>query len=177
MPQNQLVVPWRPFGYWVLDDTIWFIFYILFVVTFYAHFLDKKTSFGLSRRFYIVGFFQVVFIFVLLLILFLSKQELRYAYLWLGSLATLPILIPLLFVRKAIPLFGKFFLAGMFFFVINLAYEIVALKVGLWQFPGEYIGTVNLAGVIIPIEEFIFYILISAFSALAYYEIFVDDLS
>src|SRR3989338_3791222 len=45
----------------------------------------------------------------------------------------------------------------------------------LWNFPGQYIGKINIFGLEFPFEEFFFWTIMSSVSILSYYEIFVDD--
>jgi hypothetical protein len=77
--------------------------------------------------------------------------------------------------ERIIRLFGKFTLAAGFFFFVNLTHELTALATGQWFFPGEYVGSVYLAGFFIPFEELLTFILLSTFSILAYYELYIDD--
>ena len=59
---------------------------------------------------------------------------------------------------------------------MNFIYDIAALKLGWWTFPGtEFIGWISIAGVSFPIEEFIFWIILFALGVLSYYEYFDDD--
>ena len=59
-----------------------------------------------------------------------------------------------------------------FFF---LSFELTALKLDQWRFPGENIGHVQLFGLLFPFEEFIFWIVFGTPIILSYYELFVDD--
>lgn len=48
------------------------------------------------------------------------------------------------------------------FFILHLIWEIVSLKLGLWEFNGQYIGFLNMFDVSIPIEEFVAWIILGA---------------
>ncbi len=97
----------------------------------------------------------------------------RYAYLVIGSLFGVPPLIVVIW-RKP-ELLIKFVKASMFLIFLFLSFEITALKLDQWRFPGEYIGYVSLFGVTFPLEEFFFWIVMSTAISLVYYEFFVDD--
>lgn len=95
-----------------------------------------------------------------------------YTYLWLGFLA----FIPLAYISLKRPrLFPKFLEVVPFFAFLYLAFEIIALKLGLWSFSGEYIGQVTLLGVSFPFEEFFFWIISSSAVAASYHELYLDD--
>lgn len=96
-----------------------------------------------------------------------------YAYLVLG-LFTLPPFIILLVRRYRLVL--KFLKAALYFVPLYLAYELTALPLGQWDFPGQYIGTVTILNTTLPLEEFLVWILLSSTIVLAYYELYVDDL-
>jgi len=171
---SQLVFNYRIFGFWPMDEPIWFILWVLFILTFYEHFYDREKSDYVSGRFkyVIVPTFLILFI---VLTLFAIKQDilrLPYAYFILA----LPSIIPVVYVAKIDPyLLVKFVKAGGFFFILYLIYEITALKLGQWYFPGEYIGFVKLAGVQFPFEELLFWIILSSTAILSLYEGFVDN--
>jgi hypothetical protein len=181
IPENQLVFHFRFLGLWNLDNTLWYAGMAFYLVIFYEYFFDSEKNRKLSRLskysflFLIMinsAFFILYYIFPNILF------NIRYAYLTVfAPLIFAPAIVVLFLARKnAFELFGKFTLVAIFFFFVNLLHEISALSLGQWIFPGEYIGTVHLAGVVIPIEEFVMYIVFSAYTGLAYYEIFVDDI-
>lgn len=69
----------------------------------------------------------------------------------------------------------KFIKTGVFFFMLYLIYELTAVNLGQWYFPGEYVGWVELAGARFPFEELFFWMMLSSSAVLALYEGFVDD--
>ena len=73
-------------------------------------------------------------------------------------------------------LFGKFFLTGVYFFYLTFVYEVIALKLGWWNFPAsDYIGWISIMGIKFPFEEFLFWLVLIAMASLSYYEFFDDD--
>lgn len=182
IPETQLVFHQRFFGIWNIDNTLCYMGGMLYIVVFYEYFLDVQRHRKLSRRFHYFAWLPIITSVTLVVFATIFPNllsNIRYAYLTL-ALPFVVVPIILLFVlgrRNILELLGKFSLVSIFFFIVTLTNEITALRGGQWIFPGEYIGTVHLAGVIIPIEEFMMYIMMFAFTGLAYYEIFVDDLS
>jgi len=72
-------------------------------------------------------------------------------------------------------LLGKLLKAGLFNVFLFLSFELTALHLDQWRFPGEYIGTVQIFGLIFPLEEFVIWIILGTPIILSYYELFVDD--
>lgn len=180
VPEGQLIFPQRFFGIWNIDNTLWYMGLIFYMVAFYEYFLDPYKHRHLSKRFRYFLLFPIVISAVVIVLAAVFPDTLshvRYAYLTLAlPFIVLPFILLLSLGRKKIPaLLGRFSLLSLFFFFVNLTHEITALQNNQWIFPGEYIGTVHLAGVVIPIEEFLLYIVLSGFAGLAYYEVFVDD--
>ena len=87
------------------------------------------------------------------------------------------VLIPVISVLFKFPnLIVKFSKMGAYFFYSSIIYEITALKLGLWDFPGDqFIGWVSIFGTVFPFEELFFWIILGVLSVLSYYEFFDDD--
>lgn len=68
-------------------------------------------------------------------------------------------------IREFIPL-------SAIFFCLNLSFELIALKHGYWGFQGQYFATVNIFRYTYPIEEFVFYVVLSAPAVSAIYSIY-----
>jgi hypothetical protein len=93
---------------------------------------------------------------------------------WISLIFVMPPLI--LFLLRFPRFLSRFVVIGVYFFFVLLVYEITALQIGLWSFPGShFIGWVNLFGYSFPIEEFAFWMMFATLSVLAYYEYFADD--
>ena len=60
--------------------------------------------------------------------------------------------------------------------LLYFVYELTALHLNQWHFPGQYVGLVRFGSVTLPIEEFVIWILMSSMIVLSYYELYVDDL-
>ena len=171
---NQLVFPYRILGVVNIDVMIWFFLWVFFIVVFYEHFIedDRKDTISPNIKFAI---FPAVIIFIIVWIIGSINPDLlkfNYAYLVLGILT----FFPFAYVIKKKPiLLLKFLKASLFFALLYLAYEITALHLDQWRFPGQYIGMIQLGGVTFPFEEFIVWILMSSTIVLSYYELYVDD--
>lgn len=173
-PLNQLFFPNRILGVIAADHIIWFLLWTLSIITFYEHFLDHERSDKVSHNYKWGLYVASSFIVVMLLLYLLEPGVLlfRYAYFILGIVATIPLV--LLLIRRP-SFYSKFIKVVPYFFLIYLSYELVAVYLGQWNFPGQYIGQVNIFGLEFPFEEFFFWTIMSSASILSYYEIFVDD--
>jgi len=173
-PQGSLLIPYRVFGLVPIDEVLWYVFMILLVTTFYEHFIDKGDAGKTSKNIkYII--YPSLIVLVITIILFISFPlllKVKYSYLISGFIA----IIPFIYLVTKKPIFiSKFAKVVVFFFFLFLTHELTAVKTGQWIFTGNYIGTVNILGLVFPFEEFFFWIMISSAACLSYYEIFIDD--
>lgn len=167
------VFTFRLFGVNTIDMVLWGFFYAYLVVMYYeyVHNHDFKGTLNLNRKSLIIFWFASLFIFLTLLVFKNKLMNIGYVYLSIGlMLGILPIATVLL---KFPSLFVNFFKTGIYFFYFNFIYEITALKLGQWTFPGtKYIGFVNIFGIRFPFEELFFWITLGAVSILALYKLF-----
>ena len=165
-------------GYVTVEQTIWILFFLYFVVIFYETFLEKDSnrevaSPNLKYLFLITSAIFSVFIFF-----YLWRPEflsIDYFYLKSGIVLTV---IPLALVLLKFPrLYKKFAIAAAYFFFFSFIYELTGLSLGHWEFTGarQYLGMMEILGLRFPLEEFFFWISSGAMGILAYYEFFDDD--
>ncbi|HBC45391.1 TPA: hypothetical protein DCZ81_04450, partial [Candidatus Collierbacteria bacterium] len=73
-------------------------------------------------------------------------------------------------------LISKYIKIALYFFVLSFLFEITAIQLNQWSFPGNhFIGWVEIFGYRFPIEEFFFYFIMCSVGAISYYEFFDDD--
>ncbi len=175
VPSEQLVFKFRIFGFWPVDEVIWFILWALSILVFYEHFYERDRKDKLSRRFKYI-FIPASFTFIIVLLFsYVSRDFLLFPYAYSTSVS-LPILMIIIFLIKKRPnLLIKFIKTGAFFFMLYLIHELTAMKLGQWYFPGQYIGWVNLFGLEFPFEELLFWMGLSPAVVLTLYESFVDN--
>lgn len=169
------VFSYRIFGLITIDGIIWFFLMTYFIIIFYEYFFDKKDNGKINKKISILEVFLVSLLIIMFVIhLFFNEFILSYFYLIMGLLlVSSPILLYLRIRPNFIPRYIKI----VFYFTpIFLLYEITALQLNQWSFPGKnFIGWVNLFGYSFPFEEFIFWIALSSISIISYYEYFADD--
>ncbi|MBP7966835.1 hypothetical protein KAZ66_01045 [Candidatus Woesebacteria bacterium] len=173
-PVGQLVFPNMLFGLIPIDVLIWYFFWLLLTIVYYEHFFEHEKTKKVSKLFKkAVSFFALLLILVIS-VFYLNADFLRfpYAYFVIGFLGALPFFY--LIARKP-HLVGKLLKAGLFNIFLFLSFELTALSLDQWRFPGEYIGSIQLFGLVFPFEEFVFWIVLGTPIILSYYEIFIDD--
>lgn len=65
---------------------------------------------------------------------------------------------------------------AIYFFFLYFIFEIVAVQLKWWIYPGNnYVGWVTIFNTTFPFEELFFWMMFYAASLVSYYEIFVND--
>ena len=160
-----------------IDIMIWGFLWALVILIFYEHFSEHDRSSKISGHFKILFMASLISCAIILgrFSLAQTRLNLSYTYLLIGLASFLIFLLIMLKIKKPYFIFHKFLLASFFFAFLHLTHELTSLKIGQWYFPGQYLANINILGLIFPIEEFVFWILLSAMVVLALYEYFVDD--
>lgn len=171
------IFPFRIFGLVPIEDLIWGFFSIYFVLMFYEYFMEshhERKIWHPRMKVFSLLFISILLLFLVLYLFAPRLLYIPYAYFWLCFILVLiPVVIEM--IRRPI-LFPKVLTVGVYFFFFDIFYEITALKLGWWTFPGvHYIGLVSLFGVQFPFEEFFFWMLLFSTAILSYYEPFDDD--
>ncbi len=158
-----------------LDILIWYFLWIFSIVSFYEYFIEYDNSTKISKNAFPIAITGVVAAaLVIVLGMFTDVLLFEHTYFWLGVVT----LIPYTYVVIRQPkLFAKSLLVAPYFFYLFLIFELTALYADLWSFSGQYIGMVSIMGLSFPVEEFFFWIMISATVTVAYYEHTVDNLA
>ena len=160
-----------------IEDFIWGFLYVFFIVMFYEYFLDfGKGEDRLAKN---IKYFTVILLSLLILFflfLFISPQLLHIEYFYLKAgiiLALLPLVTFLSFFPK---FWTKYLKIGIYFLGLSLLFELVGLQTNQWTFPGHnFISFIEIFGLRIPVEEFLFWIVLGVPWILSYYEFFADD--
>ncbi|MGM0482501.1 MAG: hypothetical protein ACQEP6_01400 [Patescibacteria group bacterium] len=160
-------------GFIPIENMIFAFLNFFWVLTFYEYFVDKDKSANISAKFkYLIGMFCGVSILVYGLYAY-DQQLVALSYF---QLALLILFIPALVLFSKNPkLLKKTILTTFFFAVVFFAYELVALKIGNWWWPGEYLFTFTVWGEIFPLDDVIIWYFLSTPVLIGGYEFFVDD--
>jgi hypothetical protein len=174
VPLSSPLLAYPVWGVTPLGLIAWGFCVAFFTIVFYEHFLDDEKHPALSKYFLYALIPSTTLFFAVGLVALFDSRALNapYAYLLAFGAAEVPLLMAL--VRKPALLY-KIFLLGVFFFVVNFIFELTALTLHQWSFPGQYVGWVRMFGFSFPLEELILWIALSSPTAVFYYETFFDD--
>ena len=175
VPDDQLLISFRLFGFYPIDEIIWFFFVALYAILFYEIFVDYERTKRLSPNFVpaLAVWLFAILLTVLSVVLLGEPKIHNYPYLLIVGPFSLPPIIYVLSLRPRLAY--KFVIPTVFFFFVAFNFEIVALTLGNWEFMSSYISLLEIFGRAIPVEEFVYWILLYPATAISYYELLVDD--
>ncbi|KKP92164.1 MAG: hypothetical protein UR94_C0004G0025 [Parcubacteria group bacterium GW2011_GWA2_36_10] len=171
------IFDYRILGFVTIDIIIWFFIYTYLIIAYYEYFLEHKFKDVLykPRLKYLYLYFLSVLV-TFFVVFFTNKAwlHIRYFYLLFGTVMAI---IPITLVFNKFPnIITKFVKTGVYFFYLAIIYELTAITLNQWMFPGkDFIGIVTLFNISFPFEELFFWMLLGAMSILSYYEFFDDD--
>lgn len=172
------IFKWRLFGVTVFEVVLWLFVYIYFVVVFYEYFVDRKDYPNKHRKlfkYFVVATVVLFMLFILSVLLTGTFIKVPYIYLIFGVVFCF-IPIPLI-LYKFPNLLSKLITVTVFFVTTSFLWEIVALKLNQWTFPGHYfVGWIEIFNVRFPLEELTVWIVFGSVSVVLLYEYFYDDM-
>lgn len=157
------------------DVLVWFFLWMLNIFLIYEHFIDRSrsrssiTKSGLKSLLIAI---MAVFIVILLNRFYPETLRFNKAYLTICAIVIMPLLY---FCWRKPKIVIRTLPATTFFAYVYLLHEITALKLEQWRFVGDYIGWIHVAGVAFPIEELVFWILLSGLVGSIYFEMYFDN--
>ena len=170
------IFDFRFLGLIPIEDFVFGTLFVYLTIMFYEHLLDKGKDNKIDKKLRLFIIPLTIIFLIFLIIIFKSSELLNipYAYFWIGLLAGL---LPLAAMLSFFPrLFCKFIKAASYFFFLTLLFELTALHLDQWVFPGDqFIFWVDIAGNRFPFEELFFWVILASISVLTYYEFFADD--
>lgn len=164
----------RLFGITVFEILFWFFSYVYYIIIFYECFLDRSTNLKRTSRLLRYPFYLFALIFLFFLAKWMATGSfftLPYFYLIVGIMfAIFPILYTLFLYPKLVT---KIAWVTLYFGVISFAWEIVAVHLSQWTFPGDsFVGWLTFGNISFPFEEFLVWIVLGAPALVCWYEIF-----
>lgn len=160
-----------------IEDGIWMILWVYFVVIVWEYFLDKgrnKNPFSKNTKYLFLVLGSLLFLFFIFLNLAPQYLYQPYFFLKLGIFFEI---IPLVFVLGKYPkLIPKIIMLAFYFLLTAFLVERSGLKFGHWYYPGEhYLGITKLIGKRLPFDEILFWWCLGASAVICWYEFFLDD--
>lgn len=170
-------LPFKFFDIVTFEVILWSFLSIYFIVIFYEYFIHHeivKRYWNPKMKYFMIFVVLVMLVFSFFFMVNPNYLTVPYFYLIWGIIL---LLIPFLLQLCAYPkITQKMFLVAAYFFYFNFIYEITALKLGWWTFPGqEFIGYVQIFNVAFPLEELFFWFILFALSILSFYEYFDEN--
>lgn len=168
----------RLFNFITIDLIIWGILEAYFILIFYETFLDKHCTPKLyypNLKYLFIILYIALGVFILIYMFNPAILHINFFYLKMGIiLAMLP---PAAVLFKLPKFWNRFLNIAVYFFIFNFIYEVTAVKLGQWSFPAEHqlIGIVQFMGARFAFEELLFWMMLTAMSVVAFYEVFDDD--
>ncbi|MBS3134413.1 hypothetical protein J4214_04235 [Candidatus Woesearchaeota archaeon] len=171
------ILSFKFFGLVTFEVILWAFLSVYFIILFYEYFIHHeivKRNWNPKMKYLMIFLILLMLIFVFFFAINPDFLRIHYFYLIFGTvLFFIPFLLQLFTYPK---ITQKMFFVGAYFFYFNFIYEVTALKLGWWIFPGqEFIGYVQLFDVAFPIEELLFWFILFALSILSFYEYFDEN--
>lgn len=166
----------RLFGFSPVENYLWQFLTVYLIVIFYERFCNTHFNPHISRRMYVLAGVLWLLMCAAITLFFTGSPLLHFSYPYLWFCVPFFVVPIILFLIKYPQYFFPFLKVQVFFFVVHTAYEIAGVKFGYWIYPSaHYLGWVPLFGVRFPVEEFLFVMVLGAFAACTYYELFTND--
>lgn len=175
VPSDKLLIPFKLFGYYPVDEIIWFALLALYTLVFYEVFVDGGRKIKISNNFKTALYVWLSANVITLAAILVFTKHLLVPYSYFLIIAPLS-LTPIIYVLWKKPhLVKKFILPTVFFFMVSLCFEIVGLTFGHWEFNDDYVGWISIFGRYFPFEELLFWMLLYPATIISYYELLVDN--
>jgi len=137
---------------------IWGFFLIYSTIILYEHFLDKGKHELVDKRMKYIMWPLLSALSLFLITLFTKPEivSLKFAYFYIGIFF---FLLPTVSFLSFFPrLISKYIKIALYFFIISFLFEITAIQLNQWTFPGSnFIGWIQIFGFRFPVEEFFVY--------------------
>lgn len=170
------IFSFRLFDFVTVEVLLWAVLYAYFIIIFYEYFFDRYSPKKAYKNTKYLIWILLIALGAFFFTLIANPAYLKIPYFYL-SFGTVGGLLPVALILFRFPvLLVKFFKTTAYFFFVTFLYEITALRLGWWNFPGhEFIGWISLLGVRFPFEEMFFWMIMGSAGVLSYYEFFDDD--
>ncbi len=145
----------------------------VWVLSFYEYFVKGDKTGGISKNF---RYLMVIFIIFSIVIFSLFSIDPSLVAMTYFEISLLILIIPCIIFFSARPtLLRKVILPTAFFALVFFVYEVVSLAIGSWWWPGEYLIPLEFGGIVFPLDDVIFWYLLSTPALIGGYEFFVNE--
>lgn len=168
----QSILP-RLFGIAPLENMLFAFINFFWVLSFYQYFIEEKEeNRKISRRFIYLIALYVLLSAIVYTLLFISPDIISLDY---HLIALLILIVPgIIIFYKRFSLLKKTWLPTLFFAYVFFVYEFVAMLIGNWWWPGDYLFTINFFGQVFPLDDVVIWYFLSTPVLIGGYKFFVD---
>lgn len=169
----QSILP-RLFGIAPLENIIFAFINFLWGLSFYQYFIEGDSENNkISPRFtWILSLYGLLSL-IVYYFLFTRPELIALNY---HVVALIILIIPgIIIFYNNLALLKKTWLPTLFFAYVFFVYEFVALLVGNWWWPGNYLFTINFFGQVFPLDDVIIWYFLSTPVLIGGYKFFVDS--
>lgn len=170
------VFPSRLFGVVAYEQFIWCFVFVYAIVMTHEHFIHKSRHEVIDRRMKYILWPLLVAVIAYLTVMVAKPAALRipYAYLWFGVVL---LLLPAVTMARVFPrLMSKYAKITAYFFYLSMIYELTALQLDHWRFPGtNFVGWTEIGPYRFPLEELVFWMLLGAVGVMSFFDFFDND--
>ena len=160
-------------GFIALQDVVWALVFVYLVVMLYQYTADKGNDIIFPKKLWYLCAIVAILL-VALGISWLANDAfivISFAYVAIGvAFVLVPIVLFSIFrSTKSISMIP----ITIYLAIVNVLYEFVGLTLDLWSFPGaEFLGYIPFFSHSLPIEEFVFFILLAAPAIIVFFKTF-----
>ncbi len=169
----QSILP-RFFGIAPLENMLFAFINFFWVISFYQYFIeeDKENNKISPHIVWIVALYLLLSLIVYLLF-FINPDIISLDY---HLIALLILIVPgIIIFYKRFKLLKKTWLPTLFFAYVFFVYEFVAMLIGNWWWPGDYLFTINFFGQVFPLDDVVIWYFLSTPVLIGGYKFFVDN--
>lgn len=145
----------------------------LWVLSFYEYFVNGDKRGGISVNFkYLVTLYLFLAV-VIFSLFFINPALVTFTYF---EVSLLVLMIPCAIIFSIRPkMIKKVIVPTAFFAFTFFIYEVVSLAIGSWWWPGDYLFPLEFAGTVFPLDDVIFWYILSTPALIGGYDIFMNE--
>jgi hypothetical protein len=165
----------RPFNLIPYENMLFAFLNFFWGLSFYEYFSGDDKNQKINHRFKYLILLFVIFSTLIYGLYFISPQLIASNYF---IIAIITIIIPEFLIFYFFPrLIKRIWLSTIFFALVFFSYEVLALYLNYWWWPGEYLITTKIFGYIFPLDDVIIWYFLSTPALIAGYKYFTSDLT
>ncbi len=163
----------RLFGEISVENMLFAFINFLWVLSFYEYFINRESNGLISKNFKYLVVLYLFFATVIFSLFHINPSLVTFTYF---EVSLVILIIPCIVIFIAKPkMIKKVILPTIFFALVFFIYEVVSLAIGSWWWPGDYLFPLEFAGVIFPIDDVIFWYLLSTPALIGGYDLFMNE--